>query len=374
MNKILFILHLPPPIHGASMVGKYIHDSKVINGSFDCHYINLTTAKDITDIGRMGFRKLMHFLHLLRKIKEEVKRVKPDLVYVTPNTRGGAFIKDFFVVRMLKQLGCKVVVHYHNKGVKSGQDTMVYDRMYRSFFKGLKVILLSPCLYDDIRKYAKPENCFYCANGIPDYANIRLPRQNHVPQILFLSNLLVSKGVTVLLDALKILKEEGYRFHCMFAGAETNEISTTQFRNFVTERKIGDVVEYAGKMYGTDKANIYEKADMFVFPTFYHNECFPLVLLEAMQYHLPCISTPEGGIPGIIEDGVSGFIIQKNDPNMLAEKLKFFILNPKACQEMGEKGFEKFQKEFTLDKFEHNLCNILRICMSPVSSQKLAIN
>lgn len=43
-SKILFIMHMPPPVHGAAMMGKYIHDSKLINDKFECHYINLTTA------------------------------------------------------------------------------------------------------------------------------------------------------------------------------------------------------------------------------------------------------------------------------------------------------------------------------------------
>ena len=55
--RILFILHLPPPVHGAAMMGQYIHDSKVINGRFDCHYINLTTAKSLQDIGKGGVKE-----------------------------------------------------------------------------------------------------------------------------------------------------------------------------------------------------------------------------------------------------------------------------------------------------------------------------
>ena len=46
-SKVLFILHMPPPVHGASMVGKYIHDSKIINNAFECHYLNLALAKDL---------------------------------------------------------------------------------------------------------------------------------------------------------------------------------------------------------------------------------------------------------------------------------------------------------------------------------------
>lgn len=45
--KILFILHLPPPIHGAAMMGKYIQESELVNSSFDCFCINLATEQEV---------------------------------------------------------------------------------------------------------------------------------------------------------------------------------------------------------------------------------------------------------------------------------------------------------------------------------------
>ena len=65
-QEILFIMHMPPPVHGAAMVGKYIHDSKLINEKFEGHYINLTTAKNLQDIGKVGIRKLVDLVMLLR--------------------------------------------------------------------------------------------------------------------------------------------------------------------------------------------------------------------------------------------------------------------------------------------------------------------
>ena len=100
--KILFIMHMPPPVHGAAMVGQYIHDSKLINEKFDCQYINLTTAKNLQDIGKVGVRKLVDFFKLLKNIRKQLKAVKPQMVYVTPNACGGAFYKDFVVVQMIK--------------------------------------------------------------------------------------------------------------------------------------------------------------------------------------------------------------------------------------------------------------------------------
>lgn len=162
MNKfrILFILHLPPPIHGAAMMGKYIHDSDIINNSFDCHYINLTLAKDMHDIGKGGFKKLFSYLKLLYHIHKEVKEIAPDLCYVTPNAKGGAFYKDFIVVMMLKALKQKVVIHYHNKGVATKQDNFLDNILYKLFFKNLKVILLAEELYSDIQKYVRKKDIY----------------------------------------------------------------------------------------------------------------------------------------------------------------------------------------------------------------------
>ena len=100
--SILFILHMPPPVHGAAMMGKYIHDSKMINETFDCHYINLATAKDIKDIGKVGLKKLISFLEMLKSIRKMVKQMKTQLVYVTPNSHGIALYKEFVIVQMLK--------------------------------------------------------------------------------------------------------------------------------------------------------------------------------------------------------------------------------------------------------------------------------
>lgn len=367
-QKILFIMHMPPPVHGAAMVGQYIHDSKLINEKFEGHYINLTTAKNLQDIGKVGFRKFVDFVMLLRRIRKSLKTINPELVYVTPNACGGAFYKDYIVVQMIKRMGYQVVVHYHNKGVSTRQNRFLDNILYQRFFKGIKVILLSECLYSDVMKYVKREDVFVCGNGIPDITNHSTcpdtVASDHidgkVPHVLFLSNLLISKGVVVLLDALKVLKEKGCRFVCDFVGGETVEMDAAMFQAEVAKRELEGMVVYHGRKYGNDKEAFLNAADMFVFPTFYPNECFPLVLLEAMQHHLPCVSTTEGGIPGIIDDGKTGFLVPKHDAETLAEKIQTLLSDATLRQRMGEAGREKFEKEFTLEVFEKRMAEILR--------------
>ena len=352
---ILFILHLPPPVHGAAMMGKYIHDSKLINDSFDCHYINLTTAKNLEDIGHFRPGKIAEFAKLLHKIRKAIKQLHPDLVYVTPNAKGGAFYKDFIVVEMIKSMGCKVIVHYHNKGVATRQDRWLDDKLYRKFFRGIKVILLAEALYQDVQKYVKREDVYICPNGIPDETDgktVTAERHNKIPHLLFLSNLLVSKGVIVLLDALKILKDRGYSFVCDFVGGETAEIDAARFKEEVEKRGLNRMAVYDGKKYGKDKDKYFNNADVFVFPTYYSNETFGLVNLEAMEHKVPVISTNEGGIPDVVKEGQNGLVAEKKNSVSLADCIAELLDDKQLREKMGEDGFKKFKEHFTLQAFE----------------------
>ena len=364
--RILFILHLPPPVHGAAMVGKYIHDSKLINEQFDCQYISLTTASSLEDIGRISLGKLKVFIGLLRNIRRQVKDFRPALVYVTPNAKGGAFYKDFVVVQMLKGMGCNVVAHYHNKGVSTKQDNWLYDKLYRRFFRNLKVILLSKSLYQDVEKYVKWEDVYICPNGIPVDKGCRkevTKHENPVPRLLFLSNLIESKGVFVLLDALKILKDKGYSFICDFVGGETKEIDAKRFNEEVEKRGLNEIALYHGRKYGEEKEAAFEQSDVFVLPTY--NETFGLVNLEAMSHKKPVVSTNEGGIPDVIKDGENGLIAERKDSESLAQCIGRLLDSEELRQKMGEDGYKKLKEAFTEEKFEANLLQIVNeICAS----------
>ena len=365
MAKVLFILHLPPPVHGAAMVGQYIHDSAVIKAAFESRYLNLATAAGLEDIGRFKMRKIVSFFRLLWQVFRQVRTFRPDLVYITPNAKGGAFYKDFVVVMLLKSLGCQVVAHYHNKGVATRQDRAIDDCLYRRFFKRLKVILLSERLYPDVQKYVEKTDVLVCPNGIPEISLRSDRRQkdaNHdrVPRLLFLSNLLIEKGVLVLLDALKRLKETGCPFVCDIIGGETAEIDTERLAQELKARDIQDVVSYGGKRYGPDKAACLAQADIFVFPTFYQNECFPLVLLEAMQYGLPIVTTDEGGIADIVKDGENGLICEKNNPEDLAGTIRRLLSDRPLRIQMGQDGYGKFKAQFTVAVFEQRLTDIFK--------------
>ena len=362
MKKILFIMHTPPPVHGAAMVGKYIKESKLINDSFDCHYINLTTAASLQDIGKLSLGKIKRIFALLISIRKAIKTFRPDLVYMTPNSKGGAFMKDFLTMMVIKVCHKNIVIHFHNKGVKKYQDKPLYNFLYRRFFKGLKVILLAEPLYVDIEKYVDRKNVLFCPNGIPfvPASSIGKKHNNDAPRLLFLSNMMEAKGVWTLVDACKILRDKGIVFYCDFVG-KWSDISEENFKQHIQKYDLADCIKAHGGKYGEVKNEFFKLADIFVYPTY--EDCFPLTILEAMSFGLPCITSNEGAIPEIIDNEENGFVIPMKDANLLAKRIEYLIENKDIRTQLANNTFTKFKKEYTLSAFEVKFKDILLKCV-----------
>lgn len=358
-SNILFLLHLPPPVHGSSMVGKFINTSEKINQQFNCDYINLLASNNVSETGKVSIKKITGFVYTWFTLLFKLIKKRPTLCYIAITATGTAFFKDVLLIILLKVFKIKCVFHMHNKGVSKFQNNTIYNSCYAFVFKNAEVILLSKFLYADIRKYVAEENIHICPNGIPHikYGNVQ-NSENEVVKILFLSNLIESKGVFVLLEACKVLKEKGVPFECLFIGGE-GDINNVQFNQKVKDLELVKEVSFIGKKYGEEKRNYFSKATIFAFPTYYSNECFPLVLLEAMQAKLPVISTFEGGIPDIVENQVSGFLVEQENIEALANKIEILICDKELRKEMGSNGKIKYETEFTLEIFEKRLSTIL---------------
>lgn len=385
-NKVLYIMHMPPPVHGASMVGQYIRDSKLLQHRFESDYINLTAASDLNDIGQLGVKKLVNYVRMLFAIRKHIKKEKPHVVYITPNAAGRPFYKDFLTVCLVKHW-CKknrdvkktkrkpnILVHFHNKGVKEFSKSKLNNWLYEKFFKDLYVLLLSEVLYEDVKKYVPPSRVGFCGNGLPALScdeekrvsdKIRqkyADQTNHPLHLLYLSNMMEEKGVWTLVEACKILKNKGVDFKCTFVGG-WKDISEDLFRQKINSMGLDADVIAVGPKYNQDKEQYWLDADVFVFPSYYHNECFPLVLLEAMQHALPCISTKEGAIPDIIDDGETGFVVDAKNPGYLAVKIEELATDKDKRLSMGIEGYRKFNKQYSLKVFENRICEVLEQLM-----------
>jgi len=367
--RILFIGTLPPPVHGSAVVSQQIKDSKVINEAFDDDWINLGTSRSMDEIGKRNLAKVWRLVAALGREFWLLLTRRYDLCYLAITCHGSGFLKDSPFILMAKLFGKKIVIHQHNKGMANDVDRWPYRWLLPLCYKNAKVILLSWYLYPDIERVVPRENVYICPNGIkvqefkssrvqesPETWNMK-PETNRVSRLLFLSNLIESKGVLVLLDALKILKDKGYSFVCDFVGGETKEIDAKRFNVEVETRGLNEIALYQGRMYGEEKEDAFEQSDVFVLPTM--NDCFPLVILEAMEYGKPIVTTAIGGIPDIVDDDVTGLIAKAGDAESLADSLGRVLKDKDLAALFGENGKKKLLDKYTEKAFETTLSGVL---------------
>ena len=84
----------------------------------------------------------------------------------------------------------------------------------------------------------------------------------------------------------------------------------------------------------------------------------PLVISQAISHGLPVIAARIGGLPEIIEDGVTGLLFEPGNARDLANKIKLLWRNYDLCRKMGKAGYEKAIKELNEDVYYKRLMNV----------------
>lgn len=358
MKRILFVVQLPPPVHGVALMNELIVKSPLIRQRFQEHHINLGTSHQIQDIGKFSPAKLLLSFRCLVSIIKYLLFFRPDLVYLTPSPTGFAFYRDALYAIVIKFFPTRLILHLHGQGIQTGaRHSRLFRWLCKRMFRKSHVIFLSEGLKKDAIEFVQTPP-FVVNNGLADDV---FPPEKKISEgpvrILYLSNYVRSKGILDLIDALQIVARTHRNFHCSLVG-KPFDVSAEFLADYIQQKGLAEVIAICGARYGEEKVRLLENADIFVLPSF--NDAFPLVILEAMKFSLPVISTYEGGIPDIIDDNENGLLIPKRDIHALAAKLIFLLDHPEDRQRLGCAARKKFLDKFTLSDFERNMDQVFR--------------
>ena len=174
------------------------------------------------------------------------------------------------------------------------------------------------------------------------------------PYVLFVGRLTKQKGVETLLEAAKILPN--HIKIVLVTGKEDDKLYLEKIRSIVS--KIRNVVWIHKMLPKQDIIPIYTQASVFVCPSIY--EPFGIVNLEAMATETPVVATNVGGIPEIVVDGKTGFLVEPNSPEILAAKILEIINNPDLAEKMGKEGRKRVLEEFCWRKIAEKTYNAYR--------------
>lgn len=356
--KILYLVQLPPPVHGASLMNKYLLESSKVRENFELDLVNLDFNSEIAEIGKVDLKKIIKMFKIALLILTNLLKNKYSLIYLTLSPVGGAMYRDSLFIFLMKIFRVKIVYHLHGKGIKKASKNIINFYIYKFIFKNSFVITLAENLKYDIEEVFFGK-AFVVPNGIPknDLLEKTAPIENR--EIIYLSNLVKSKGVLVMLDALNLLNKQNINFKAKIIGNSSFEISVEDLKKRVKELKLEKKVSVLGPKYGKEKFEELSKSSIFCFPTYFKNECFPLSLLEAMMMGVVPVASDNGAISTIINHGVNGYIVpMKNSKKLSLSLLELLKLPDQNFQELSKKAKEKYNNEYTIQVFENRIIDV----------------
>ena len=161
--------------------------------------------------------------------------------------------------------------------------------------------------------------------------------------VLFMGAVSAEKGIW---DILAVVPEVAAMFPAasfLFCGPVRTPEIREAFQNFAAS----DLVRWTPWVDGAEKVDAYHRSRMVILPSY--TEGLPNVILEAMASSLPVISTPVGGIPDIVTDGVNGFLIAPGDRVALKDRILELLGDRDLCRKMGMAGRRIVEEKYDIE-------------------------
>lgn len=161
--------------------------------------------------------------------------------------------------------------------------------------------------------------------------------------VIFVGRLDKEKGIDYLVRAAKDINGEVY----ILGGGDYDK----ELKKITKDLKLKNVkfLGYFGKEYLKELRQFYRKANVVVVPSTV-KEALGLVILEAMAAQTPVVASNIGGIPNIVKDGKTGFLVRPRNPKDIAEKVNKILNNEKLEKAIGERCRRLIEEKFTWQK------------------------
>ena len=236
---------------------------------------------------------------------------------------------------------------FHEHGLNVGM--LKRYRLHRSLFKHVAdlYIVLSKQQEENLFEMGITKNkILRLPNGVD--TNLFIPTgKKEENLILFVGRVAFNKGVHVLIESLHHLKTP-VRLVIIGPPWELDYYQELQKLAEKEKREGKHEIIFLGALDHSDVVQWYQKASIFVLPSFY--EAFPVVMLEALSCETPLISTPvgSGGISEVIRNYKNGILVPKNDAIKLAEAIQYLLDNKEIRTKLGKAGRKTVTKEYSL--------------------------
>jgi glycosyltransferase involved in cell wall biosynthesis len=401
-TKVLVLAHVPPPFHGQSLMVALMLEAlrrEASDGSpLQVFHVDSRYANDLSSLGRASFAKLAAALrYALRAIRLRRSEGLDVLYYVPAPGKRVALWRDWIVLGLVRPFFPAVCFHWHASGLAPwlAQRATAVERALSCWIYG--GASLSVVLAEEKREevaYFRPHAIEVIPNGIPDpcpaFETDVLPfRRERAAHLARFSTPREGDGACLRLLFLSVATREKGVFDALAAWAEINrrlaasgcpdvcsltvvgefldpreqreflrslDAAHTELRSRLGEERLAAAeIRLTGHLSGEAKSRAYAEADLFLFPSRLPWESFPLVLVEAAHFGLPCLSY----LPLIGTQGLSAAFhrrVQAGDTRSLSAEAIALAANIALAAEIRAEALQKFN----LHEFGRRMAEALR--------------
>ncbi len=327
------------------------------------YHVRMNFSSDMDDIGRFKVAKVAHLFSLIgRTYAMALTRNIKVLYYPPAGPDLVPVLRDIVFLIAVRWLFRKRIFQFHAAGLSE-----FYERSPRLLRRMMELAYFNPDIAirqsrraTDDGRVLRAKTEYVVPYGIADHGGAAESGTDHreSPTILYVGVLREDKGVLVLLEACRLLRQHGRMINLQLVGRLVSAEFEAAFRESVGRAGLEETVSLCGVLTGDAKWRAFREADIFCFPSHFASESFGVCLVEAQSFSLPVVATHWRGIPDVVDDGENGLLVPPRDATALADALEKLIADPVLRQAMGNAGRRKFEREFTLTQY-HNRLNTL---------------
>lgn len=359
MKKILIVGQTPPPYGGQAMMIRYMLDGDY--QKLEMYHVRMCFSREFNDRGKFSLYKIIHIFSIIGNIwRLRFSKGIHTVYYPVSNAPKVALLRDAVILMCTRYLFKEVIYHFHAAGVS--EELPKYPQPLRGLvywiLKRPELAITSSEHNPKDAEFLKAKNVKIIPLGIPD-SNTNEERRcfGAFPYltVMFMGLLNSTKGEGFILDAVNMLNKSGRDVRFVLAGSFESDKYERAFWQKVQEYGLEKKVEYKGVVTGKEKKNMFMKADVFCFPSFFLSESFGIVMLEGMMYQMPIIASRWRGVQSVVNDGENGYLVEIKNADQIATCIRNLYDDRELLANMAKESRRLFIEKYELSKYLYNI-------------------
>lgn len=266
----------------------------------------------------------------------------------------------FMFLNMFSKSRLIVFHHHFNFLTEKGFIKYIHKVAELLFLRMADIIVIpSPYIRDLMKKYCPRKQIAYLEIPFKTREAVCLPKENTIPQLLFVGTVEQRKGIIHLMEAANQLVQKNIKFHLTIAGNIPARSSYYQMvADYTQKNRLEEYITFTGRVSDEQLQTLYRQADIFVFPSLH--EGYGIVLLEAMSYGLPVIAFDNSAMPYTIRDMGNGLLAKNTDSKDFATKIALLLSDKALYNQLAQGAADTYNNSHSLAQFENEVADFVK--------------